>query len=96
MEDLTLPCGIAVLNKKDTTSFRILNRILHSHTPWSPYQVIWVRAPQHIQRSNRKALEALGVPILESFPAQGWDINCVEHVWAQLQRSVSKRHPRIL
>lgn len=58
------------------------------------FTVIRDRATQHVKEGNSQALAALDVPVLESFPAQSWDINCIEHVWAQLARRVRDRRPR--
>jgi hypothetical protein len=39
-------------------------------------------------------MEPLNLPFLEAFPAQSWDINCIEHVWAQLAIRVRGQRPR--
>jgi transposase len=59
-----------------------------------PYLIIRDRAKQHVSKATVKALAPLKLPILESFPAQSWDINCIEHVWAQLAAAVRQRRPR--
>jgi hypothetical protein len=54
----------------------------------SKYTIIRDKPRQHTSKEATKALAQLGLPILESYPAQSWDINCIEHVWAQLVRLV--------
>ena len=60
------------------------------------FKVIRDRATQHIKADKDGSLAALKLPILESYPAQSWDINCIEHVWAQLSRIVKLRQPRTI
>jgi hypothetical protein len=57
------------------------------------YRLIRDRASQHLKKTNAGPLDTLNMSILEAFPAQSWDINCIEHVWAQLQRRMSIRRP---
>jgi hypothetical protein len=62
---------------------------------WRPnrdYAIIRDKAKQHVSKASKTAMDVLGLPILESFPAQCWDINCIEHVWAQLM--IQLRHHR--
>lgn len=59
-----------------------------------PYLIIRDRAKQHVSKATVEALYPLKLPILESFTAQSWDINCIEHVWAQLAAGVNMRRPR--
>ena len=59
-----------------------------------PHLIIRDRASQHVSKATVKALKPMRLPILESFPAQSWDINCIEHVWAQLAAAVKLRRPR--
>lgn len=58
-----------------------------------PYWIIRDRAKQHTSKATVKALQPLELPIMESFPDQSWDINCIEHVWAQLAAAVKLRRP---
>ena len=51
------------------------------------------RASQHTSAKSAEDLEILDLPILKSFPAQSWDINCIEHVWAQLAAKLRSRRP---
>jgi hypothetical protein len=41
-------------------------------------------AKQHSSRASKAAIEAMGMHLLKSFPAQSWDINCIENVWGVL------------
>ena len=59
-----------------------------------PYHIIRDKAKQHTSKATAEALAPLKLPIMESFPAQSWDINCIEHVWAQLAAVVRMRRPR--
>ena len=57
------------------------------------YNIIRDRASQHTSAKSAEDLEILDLPILKSFPAQSWDINCIEHVWAQLAAKLRTRRP---
>jgi hypothetical protein len=53
-------------------------------------------AKQHSSRASKAAIEAMGMHLLKSFPAQSWDINCIENVWGVLDtklRGMSARLP---
>jgi hypothetical protein len=52
------------------------------------------RATQHLKQSTIKAMESLNLTLLEAFPVQSWDTNCMEHVWAQLAIRMRGRRPR--
>jgi transposase len=57
------------------------------------FSIIRDRASQHTSAKSAEDLEILDLPILKSFPAQSWDINCIEHVWAQLAAKLRIRRP---
>ena len=57
------------------------------------FVIIRDKASQHTSARAAEELQLLDLPILQSFPAQSWDINCIEHVWAQLVNKMSNRRP---
>ena len=64
---------------------------------WYPngnYVIIMDKARQHTSTASKKALDDLNLPVLWSFPAQCWDINCIEHVWAQLSMAMQGHKAR--
>jgi len=64
---------------------------------WYPngnYVVIMDKAKQHTSTASKTAMDGLNLPILWSFPAQCWDINCIEHVWAQLSMAMQGHKAR--
>ena len=61
--------------------------------PLGEYSIIRDRASQHTSAQAAEDLEPLGLSILQDFPAQSWDINCIEHVWAQLVAKMGTRRP---
>ena len=58
--------------------------VLGAWRPSGKYWIIRDRATQHVSAASRKAVAPMNLPILESYPPQSWDINCIEHLWAQL------------
>jgi hypothetical protein len=58
------------------------------------YMVVLDHARQHTAKSTQKLIAELGVPILEHFPAQSWDIKIIECAWAQLANWFAGRRPR--
>ena len=50
--------------------------------PSLPLHIIRDRAPQHTSKTTTEALFTLNLPILEDFPPQSFDLNCIELVWA--------------
>lgn len=89
---------------KSATSFKgehyveVIRGLAKELKGWKPstgsYHIIRDKARQHTSAATNKALAPLNLPIMESFPAQSWDINCIEHVWAQLAQGVNSRRPR--
>jgi transposase len=77
---------------------KVMKGLHEEFSTWYPnsssYAIIRDRASQHIKAEANGALSHLNLPINDSFPAQSWDINCIEHVWAQLARRVRDRRPR--
>jgi len=57
------------------------------------FSIIRDRASQHTSAKSAEDLKTLDLPILKTFPAQSWDINCIEHVWAQLAAKLRNRRP---
>jgi hypothetical protein len=58
-----------------------------------PIHIIRDRAPQHTSKATTEALSTLNLPIVEDFPPQSFDINCIELVWGQLKQKVEARRP---
>lgn len=63
---------------------------LEEHFGGGKYLIIRDRATQHIKAEGEGMLPMLEGKILEDYPPQSWDINCIEHVWAQLVQKLSK------
>ena len=61
-----------------------LHHELQHHFQNRPYLIIRDRATQHLKAEESGALDHLHLPIVQEYPTQSWDINCIEHVWAQL------------
>ena len=61
-----------------------LDRELRRHFDGQLFNIIRDRASQHIKAEKYAVLSALNLPIVVDYPAQSWDINCIEHVWAHL------------
>ena len=71
-----------------------LDRELRNHYGTRPFRIIRDRASQHIKAEKFSVLSDLNLPIVEDYPAQSWDINCIEHVWAQLVRAITGHRAR--
>ena len=65
-----------------------MKKELDAHFKGKPYCIIRDRAPQHIKAEKSEDFSTLNLPIVKDYPAQSWDINCIEHVWAQLVMSL--------
>lgn len=65
-----------------------LDRELRRHFQGQLFSIIRDRASQHIKAEKFAVLSALNMPIVVDYPAQSWDINCIEHVWAQLTNQI--------
>jgi transposase len=75
---------------------RVMKKLKPFLDEWRPsgdYVVIRDRATQHTSDLAMTALEQLGIPVLESFPAQSPDLNPIERVWAQLSRELEGKRP---
>jgi transposase len=80
---------------KGSHYINLMKKFMPELDKWRPnrdYAIIRDKAKQHVSKASKTAMDDLGLPILESFPAQCWDINCIEHVWAQLM--IQLRHHR--
>lgn len=59
---------------------------------WFPEgQQFWVvmdSAKQHVSKFSKSKLEAMGVPLLEGFPPQSYDMNLIEVAWGHLQQQL--------
>lgn len=71
-----------------------LKHALDAHYGRGAYRVVLDSARQHTAKSSREAMATLGFPLLEGFPAQSWDLNIIECVWAQLANRFARRRPR--
>jgi transposase len=72
---------------------RTFSKVLHAWRPGGQYYIIRDRASQHTSAASEEALAPLNLPILDDFPPCSWDINCIEHVWAQLINLLEGRRP---
>jgi len=61
---------------------------LDAHFNGQPYRIIRDRASQHLKAEKSMEFSLLNLSIVEDYPAQCWDINAIEHAWAQLVRLV--------
>ena len=82
-----LPKGKEAFQYKDYIKlWEALKPELDSHYGKGRYRIIRDRATQHTKAEKFPAYLKLKVPLVEDYPPQSWDINCIEHVWAQLVR----------
>lgn len=65
-----------------------MKKELDAHFKGKDYRIIRDKATQHTKAESLNEFSLLQLPIVKSYPAQSWDINCIEHVWAQLVRLV--------
>lgn len=72
---------------------RTIDKELQVWRPGGQYSIIRDRASQHTSAATEEALAPLNLTIMESFPPCSWDINCIEHVWAQLVNLLEGRRP---
>ena len=84
--------GRAFISSDYISLMRRFRKPLGIWRPGGRYFLIRDRARQHTSAESDRALSPLNLPILEAFPPQSWDINCIEHVWAQLSQKL--RHHR--
>lgn len=54
----------------------------------SRYPVILDHASQHTSYASKAAIQHIGLNLKEGFPAQCWDINIIENVWAVFDNKV--------
>jgi transposase len=66
---------------------------LKAHFKGKKFCIIMDHAPQHLSRATKEALYHLSMPILWDFPAQSFDLNVIELVWAKLKALVEQRRP---
>ena len=79
------PTGDRAFNSSDYIGLlKAFERTLVRWRPQGGYDLIRDRASQHTSAASTRALAGLNLSILEAFPAQSWDINIIENVWAQL------------
>lgn len=62
--------------------------------PGTSYTLILDHARQHFSKETKAAMEHEGIPVLESFPAQSWDLNVIENAWGIMDDKLSGRRPR--
>ena len=86
--------GRAFVSSDYVQLMRTFKRELARWRPSGRYHLIRDRAPQHVSRTSNEAMADLGLPILESFPPQSWDINAIEFVWGQLTQQLSGHRAR--
>ena len=76
---------------------KLMRELSWSLDKWRPlrdYYLIRDRAKQHTSKASTAAMNTLGIPILESFPPQSWDINAIEFVWGQLMQELKGHRAR--
>jgi hypothetical protein len=73
---------------------KLMRDLRRSKLARKPFFIIRDRASQHTCPATVEALTLMGVPVLDSFPAQSFDLNMIENVWAQLAQRMKARNPR--
>ena len=58
------------------------------YPPGQKFWVIMDRAKQHTSNYTKCELAAMGVPLLEGFPPQSYDLNLIEVAWGHLQQQL--------
>jgi len=56
-----------------------------------PFRVVLDHAKQHVSKLSKAELAEMGVPLLEGFPPQSYDLNLIEVAWAHLQQQLLGR-----
>lgn len=59
------------------------------------HPVVLDGAKQHTSRASKAAIEAMGIHLVKNFPAQSWDINCIENVWGVLDTKLRAMPARL-
>lgn len=73
---------------------QLQHEIVRGLRPGARYWVVMDNAKQHTSRESVAAIARLGVPVLEGFPAQSWDLNVIEVCWAWLEQNLRGHNPR--
>jgi transposase len=62
-----------------------MSKLMREVKTWFPagrdYHVVMDHARQHFSKQSKAAMARLNVPVMESFPAQSWDLNIIENCW---------------
>ena len=58
------------------------------------YRVVLDHARQHTSKASKAGITKLGLPVLEGFPPQSWDLNAIEVCWAWLDQNLRGKNPR--
>lgn len=58
------------------------------------YRVVLDHAKQHTSKVSKAGITHLGLPMLEGFPPQSWDLNAIEVCWAWLDQNLRGHNPR--
>lgn len=58
------------------------------------YQVVLDHAKQHTSKLSKAGMSMLGLPVLEGFPPQSWDMNAIEVCWSWLDNNLKGHNPR--
>ena len=58
------------------------------------FSIILDRASQHTSAASKAALVTMGAPLRENDPAQSYDINVIQNVWALLNNKMLGAHAR--
>ena len=58
------------------------------------YMVVLDHAKQHTSKMSKAGMVRMGVPVLEGFPPQSWDLNAIEVCWSWLDQKLRGHNPR--
>lgn len=83
----------------DSTSFiMVMQQLWDQVKMWYPQgqtiQVVMDHAKQHDSQLSKATLATMGVPLMEDFPAQSYDLNLIEVAWGHLQQQLQGRRFR--
>ena len=90
--------GIGVEDLKGKTTFKsvhflgVMQQMKHEMDGWydgrGGYRVVHDHAKQHTSKESKSGLANLGLPVMEDFPPQSYDLNTIELIWAWLEANL--------